>query len=337
MSTGSDTSAAWFTQAELPEMDKFVDRADALVLCRSKYSPEVGRMISRAKARGIPILFDVDDFVFNPDYAHLVMHTLDQETTGDVPMDFWFAYFARHGSTLRLCDGAITTNPYLGHLLKDVMNRGTVRIIPNFLNREQQALSQELYSSKREDGFMSDNRIHIGYFSGTPSHRKDFAIVADALANLMDENPNLHLRIVGFLDPQSKFARHSHRVEQLPLTDFMNLQRLIAEVEINIAPLQNNIFTNCKSDLKYFEAAIVGTMTLASPTSTFRAAISDGENGFLVGAHEWGAKLRCAIDVVAAKGAYADLVGRAFDHSLETYGWDKYAAAIETAVLGAAS
>jgi len=36
-------------------------------------------------------------------------------------------------------------------------------------------------------------------------------------------------------------------------------------VEIVIAPLQENVFTNCKSELKYFEAAIVGTIPSYSP------------------------------------------------------------------------
>ena len=68
----------------------------------------------------------------------------------------------------------------------------------------------------------------------------------------------------------------------------MNLQRLIAEVEINISPLQNNLFTNCKSELKYFEAAIAGTITVATPTYAFSRAIVDGENGFLAKAYRLG-------------------------------------------------
>ena len=64
-------------------------------------------------------------------------------------------------------------------------------------------------------------------------------------------------------------ARVPERIEVCPLQDFVNLQRLIGEVEINIVPLQDNAFTNCKSELKYFEAAIVETVTVATPTYTF--------------------------------------------------------------------
>lgn len=335
LKSGSRTSAAWFQHSELINMEKFVDRADALVLCRARYSPEVARMITYAKARSIPVFFDVDDFVFDPDYAHLVMHTLDQATAGDAPMDFWFAYFARHGATLRMCDGAIVTNSYLGHRVADVFNSGPVHIVPNFLNIEQQALSERLYLAKRDSGFASDQRIHIGYFSGTPTHNKDFAIASGAVGKLMDKDPRLVLRIVGFFQPNGLLARHAHRIDLQPLQDFMNLQRLIAEVEINIAPLQNNLFTNCKSELKYFEAAIVGSMTLATPTSAFQTAIADGDNGFLAGSHEWEDKLGIAIDMLHDRDKYVAMSERAFSHASINYGWDKHVAAIEAAIFGA--
>ena len=65
----------------------------------------------------------------------------------------------------------------------------------------------------------------------------------------------------------------------------------MAEVDVNIAPLVLNDFTNCKSELKFFEAAAVETTTIASPSYTFKRAIKDGENGFLAQPGEWYEKL----------------------------------------------
>ena len=66
-----------------------------------------------------------------------------------------------------------------------------------------------------------------------------------------------------------------------PAADLPPGQRLIAEVEINISPLKENQFTNCKSELKFFEAAACGTLTLASPTYAFKKSIVHGVTGFL--------------------------------------------------------
>lgn len=331
---GSDSSASWFQRSELPAMDRFIDRADALVLCRTQYSPVVGRMISRAKARNIPVFFDIDDFVFNPDYAHLVMHTLDQHVEAESALDFWFAYFARHGATLRMCDAAITTNPFLADRLAEAAPGIRVAVVPNFLNAVQQGFASELYRAKVTSAFLSDGRIHIGYFSGTPTHNRDFAVAAMALARLMDHDERIVLRIVGFVPPNQALSRHANRIDVHPLQDFMNLQRLIAECEVNLVPLQNNVFTNCKSELKYFEAAIAGTVTIASPTQTYRSAIADGDDGFLAGPHQWEERLRQAISLLDERQQYAAMAGRAFDHVSQAYGWDSHARAIEQAVFG---
>ena len=150
----------------------------------------------------------------------------------------------------------------------------------------------------------------------------------------MDDDPRLILRIVGFPPPHGVLARHAHRIDVHPLQDFMNLQRLIGESEINIAPLQNNQFTNCKSELKYFEAAIAGTMTLASPSYTFRNAIDDGDTGFIVGPHEWFDKLMLGLAILTDRDAYAAMAERAYTHAARSYGWDRHVKAIETAIFG---
>jgi hypothetical protein len=141
------------------------------------------------------------------------------------------------------------------------------------------------------------------------------------------------VRVVGFLEPRGELLRHRDRLETYPLQDFLNLQRLLAEVEVNIVPLQDNLFTNCKSELKYFEAAICGTLTIASPTFVFRRAITDGETGFLACAHEWEAKLQVAIATLEEPDGSAAIAERALHHAESVYGWNRQATAIGAAVF----
>ena len=86
-------------------------------------------------------------------------------------------------------------------------------------------------------------------------------------------------------------SRHEKRIERYPLQDFINLQRLIGSTEINIAPLRESVFTNCKSELKFFEAAIAGSITLASPAFAFQRSIEQGVTGYLVEPSGWAAAI----------------------------------------------
>lgn len=313
-------SGCWFDHRDLRADDTFIDLADVLVICR---------------ARCIPVLFDCDDLVFDAERAHLLVDSLNQNQREESVWDDWFASTGRIGATLRLCDGLLTTNGYLANRAKEYEPRLRTAIMPNYLHPYQQELSQAFHRSKRNSGWSRDGRIHIGYFSGSPTHARDFAVAAPAIYRLMDRDPRVTLRVVGFMEPNEGLMRYRDRIEFRPLQDFLNLQRLIAEVEINIAPLQENTFTNCKSELKFFEAAICGTLTLATPIFSFRNSIAHGETGLLVPCYGWDLALQEAVAIVEDKSRYDAISAAASDYVQAAYGWDRHADTISRAVFGA--
>ncbi|RAI55140.1 glycosyltransferase family 1 protein [Roseicella frigidaeris] len=321
--------ASWFSAADLEWADRIIDRADTIVICRARYTPAFARLIGAAKSRGRRVLFDVDDLIFDTRFTHLVLDTLDQNTT-DTDLDFWFAAMSRIGETMRLCDGVILTNDFLARRATDFCGLPTW-VVPNFLNGVQLDLSARIVERKRATGWRRDGRIHLGYFSGTPSHNRDFAIVADTLAELLQRDRRLTLRIVGFLEPRGRLAGMGERIERFPLQDFLNLQRLIGEVELNLVPLQDNTFTNCKSELKVFEASIVGTVSVASPSFTLRRAIEEGETGYLAPAHRWEEVLLRAIDRL---DDYPHMAESALAAAEARYSPARQAAAIMAAAFG---
>ncbi|WP_059519139.1 glycosyltransferase [Burkholderia pseudomultivorans] len=328
-----EVSASWFHVGDLPQMESVIAVSDVLIFCRSKYTPAHAHIVSMARRRGMRIGFDIDDLVFDTQYAHLVLDTLDQDTSNELALNDFFAFMARHGTLLKLCDFAITTNQFLAKKIEEFAPHLSARIVPNFLNRRQQEISEYFFHRKNATGFKSATPFHIGYFSGTPTHRRDFAVVSQTLARLLDRYSELRLTIVGFLEPGPYLQRHADRIDRHSLQDFVNLQRLIASTEINIAPLIDNTFTNCKSELKYFEAAITGTLTVATPTYTFNEAIRDGQNGYLSKSHEWEEKLETAIARLGSPDSYSDIARRAFNECKALYGWDRQADKIRAATL----
>ncbi|MBB3179815.1 glycosyltransferase [Variovorax sp. Sphag1AA] len=323
-----DVCASYFFLADREYFDEIADTAEVLVICRSRYCHEISGLVSRFRARGKRVLFDVDDLVFDTDYAHLVMATLGLDLTHPSVWDDWFAMISRMGQTLKMCDGAITTNDFLADRLAD-FSRLPVHVVPNFMNQEQLGVAGRAYEQKQSSGFANDGKICLGYFSGSPSHRLDYAIVEPALVEVMSQRADVDVTVVGYIETSSSMQKFSDRIHRQPFHDYVNLQRLLARVEFNLMPLQSNAFTDCKSELKYFEAASVGTLSIASPSFTYRRAIRDGENGYLAKAHEWAETILRALDGWSAYNLMAEEARR---DALQRFAWQNQRKTILTAL-----
>jgi glycosyltransferase involved in cell wall biosynthesis len=318
--------AVYFFKDELEALAPFLDRADLLVVARFRWGPELDRIMMRAKARHIPILFDIDDMVFDVRYIPLIANTLNVGLATQEDNDYWFAYVSRLGFAASRADGFTTTNDYLGRLLSNSFDH-PYWLVRNSVNDEQAIYSERCRAAKA--GKPDRKPFTIGYFSGTPSHVNDFAEVQAEIGQLLDDFPDVVLSVVGFMDFSGELAHHiaSGRVRYRPLVDFLELQRLTAEVDVNIAPLVDNAFTQCKSNLKFFEAGLVNTVTLATPTFAFRNSIIDGENGFLCRPGEWYPRIR---ELLKGEKSTSRISANALRYALDNHYGDSVRTEIET-------
>jgi len=313
-------SSSWFC---MKDDDRYLEwvakQADVIVVCRSLYNSKIARFIQLCHRWGKTVLFDCDDYVFDLSVVPDVVETVNQTTVpGREEMwTDWFGRVGRYRATLDMCDGLIVTNDYLAARAAEVVDC-PVYVIPNFMGDEQVDYSASLVKAKQRSQHKRDGLFHIGYFSGTPSHDRDFALVTDALRSILLTCPHTRLRVVGFIDLATTcLAGLDERIEFTPLVNYMELQRLIAQTELNIAPLQENAFTNCKSELKYFDAGIVEVPTIASPTFTMENAISDHINGVICSDGDWRTAIMEFVDDYDAIGLP---MGRAaYDRCMATY------------------
>ena len=275
-------SGSYFFLGDLKALENLADYADVLVLSRVRYDGNVHRLIDQFKRAGKPVYSDIDDLIFSPRYAGLVARSLDHPTEGKV-IDSWFAFLSRVGETLRLSDAVLVSTEHLAGLVKAEYDK-PIAVIPNFLNQEQLQVSKAAQADRPS---FTPEAMTLGYFSGSSSHSLDFAIVAPALRTVLLENPGFQLVLAGHIDVPSEFRDVSAQISLLPYMDILSLQEAISRVDFNVVALQENAFTYCKSELKFFEAAIVGTPTIATATPVFVDAITHGVNGLLVEGADW--------------------------------------------------
>jgi len=273
----------YFFEEELIQLADYLEKIDVVVVVRARWTIGINAFIEKAKKRKLPILFDIDDLVFYIEKLPIVMNTLNVDFNDPNSYNFWFAYASRLWIMGQLCDATIGTNEFICKRLEGYYKKPSY-IIDNFLNKEQIETSDDLWDKKKKN-----KNFTIGYFSGTPSHVNDFKKVVPELTSLLEKYQDIKVEVVGFMEFPQDFKKfiYSGQAFHSPLVDFIALQKKISEVDVNIIPLLDNEFTNCKSELKLFEAAIVGTITCATPTFVYKQNIKNNENGFLCEEGEW--------------------------------------------------
>ncbi len=243
-----------------------------------------GPYIEIAKRNGTRVIFDTDDLVFDPS---VVERSGGYKLLNEQQKKQYRDGVDKYRALALRCDAmTVSTTP--------LATAGTalglkVSVIPNSWNAIQRAVSDKIIAEPRS----SRSAFVIGYFSGSRTHDYDFAEVASNLLALMDAYPDIRLRIVGLLELGPEWKAYLTRVERLPFQPYQKMLATLRECDVNIVPLeQNNAFNEAKSELKWFEAALVEVPTIATPTEPFRQAISDGIDGFLASSKEaWNTKI----------------------------------------------
>lgn len=263
---------------------------DLIVLQRIILLPPVKILIDSAKSKGIKIIFDLDDYVFDPSI-------LDQIDAVHLMSDSERAMYLRgvllYRDMLELADVFTGTTRVLASGAERLGRPAFV--LRNGLNSEQLLIAENALQMRA--GRKTGDLVRIGYLPGTRTHRADFAVCVPALVQLMQRYPQVQLVLRGEIDLPAELEAFFERIEMAPLVSWRELLPAIAELDINIAPLEpDNLFTDAKSALKYFEAALVEVPTVASPTEDFIVSIRHGDNGFLAGTtDEWFAALEALV------------------------------------------
>ena len=269
------TNQVFYTDLQLDQVRFY----RTFIFFRCPYTDIIGEFIDIAKKLNKKVLFDIDDLVVDTKYTDTIKYlsTLTKEEK-----ELYDDGVRRMGRTLSLCDAAITTTERLaeelGHYVPEVfINRNTA-------SDEMYALSEKAWHEKKRDG----KTIGIGYFSGSLTHNDDFRLVLPALQDIMENNSNVRLHVVGELDLPDELIKVQSQIVVHPFVDWHELPKLISKVDINIAPLEGGVFNEAKSENKWVEAALVKVPTIASNVGAFARMIKHNDTGLLCeNVEEW--------------------------------------------------
>jgi len=278
-----------FEQADIPvrvfshsDVEGFLESlvgARAAIFYRVAAVPEIVRAIHHANSMGLDTYYEIDDLIFDarcyPDpFASFEGQISAREYAGlqfGVPL---FRY------AMAMCKGSIASTPALSERMQQVTQTRSSIVIRNGLDERNDAVILMGKHPISHNG----RRVRIFYGSGTKAHNADFnERVGPALLDLMNRYPQVDLVIVGHLKLMPTLAAMDGRVRTFPIIkDVTSYWSILASCDINLAVLEPGEVADCKSEIKWLEAAVLQVPSIVSATRTYLEVLTDGVNGLLV-------------------------------------------------------
>jgi glycosyltransferase involved in cell wall biosynthesis/SAM-dependent methyltransferase len=302
-------AVSWIRLDEVPEHSKEIACTDILVIWRAAWDERIAHAMQEARKAGARVVYDVDDLMIDPDLARLDI--IDGIRTSNLTERQVREHYGRFQATMIAADYCTVPTEELARHVRRFLPMAMV--LPNGFDRATYQIARRAVRRRRSGE--SDGLVRIGYAGGTYTHQRDFSVAAEAIARILRDRP--HCRLVLFRNTDGKalvdleeFPTFRGLEDQIELHSFVSLAQLpekMARFDVNIAPLEvGNEFCEAKSELKYFEAALVDVPTVASPTGPFRHAIENGVTGFLADhSEEWYRALLRLVDDPALRRCLA--------------------------------
>lgn len=236
-------------------------------------------LFERLRTMGVKIIADFDDLIFDANCINLINGL---NYLSEIDRIQFLDNVVKYKKMVQMADVFVaTTIPLANAALQFNKN---VLVIKNY--PVNQAL---LLGSTQDIPKHNLEGLTVGYYSGTLTHQADFAKCADPLFYFLKHCDIATLRIVGRFSLED-FSKINCVKSKISLFAFMSYKEMLIDLagcDLVIAPLETgNLFCECKSELKFIEAAVMGVPVVASPTRPYLNIIKNKVNGMLAESSE---------------------------------------------------
>ena len=251
----------------------YLSQHGIIVCTRRGLSLDTLSTIKSLQSKGLKLIFDVDDFIFDPDMIGNIRHIASNKSRSEE--------FIKHAERLlyiaRAADICTGSTSAICKRLGELTNKRTF-LVPNNISIGDMDRSNDLIIRRLQ---RKTKHVRIGYFSGTKSHEHDFNTIRRALTEVMSRRNDIELMICGELDCD-EFKRFENRFIRLPLQHHAKMLEYLSTCHVNLAPLEiSNPFVHGKSELKIFESSLYQIPSIASASDTYTSIIRHGVNGYI--------------------------------------------------------
>lgn len=128
----------------------------------------------------------------------------------------------------------------------------------------------------------TSKRVILGW-AGSSSHKRDIEAVRDVIGQIMHTYSQVHFAFMGdeAIYNTLSAAIPVGRGIYTPAGTLDDYLCFVQKLDIGIAPLQDNPYNRCRSDIKFLEYASRGVVSVLSSLPPYEESVRHGENGFL--------------------------------------------------------
>ena len=287
-------------------------RFDALILYRVPAIPRIVRAVEAARNAGQPSFYEIDDLMFDEACFPASFESYGGQISHDIYASLVTGAVAlKHA--LAICDYAIASTPSLAAAMAPLVLRKQAFTHRNGMGK----------AHRRSAGLRSDipgDEVRLFYGSGTRAHNEDFEReLVPGLIKLFEKyGRKLRLVIMGYLTLPKGLTPYLDCITCLnPIWDIDQYWNVLRGMSINIAVLTPGPVADCKSEIKWLEAAMMGVPSVVTATATYAQVIRDNETGVLVASpKQWFAALDRLVGSAAKRRAIGE---RAYEEVVAKY------------------
>jgi glycosyltransferase involved in cell wall biosynthesis len=204
-----------------------------------------------------------------------------------------------------------TTN--LRKIYKSYIHEKRIEVMPN-------CIDFELWDKLNNNN--GHKKIRIGW-SGGGAHKLDLAIINNIIPEILDKFKNVEFMIFGALPDYMKATdRILHHSQWFGINEYpQELAKL--GFDIALAPLKDNEFNRCKSNLRWLEMSALKIPTVCSNVEPFKKSVISGSTGFLANTrNEW---LEAIESLIVSKTRRLDIGLNAYKEVKKSFNVDIHA------------
>ncbi|MDD2723669.1 MAG: glycosyltransferase [Methylovulum sp.] len=269
---------------------------DALYICRVPAVYTIFKLVAYAHQLQLPVIYDIDDYLFDERYFPAPLEsyagTIDEEFHTHLVMDNPF-----FESALHLADAITCSTQPLAERITDVVGPDkAVAVHPNLLTPSLHLVARQWYKAEKET-----KTIELFYGSATKAHKQViYEVFGPALVLILERFPAVKFTAFGYFQLPAELESYADRIEfREPTSNRDYYLKQLSHADINIAVLEQDPFTDCKSEIKWLEAAVFGIPSIVTPTGTYRKVVqAEREVLFAATTEEWVQQLTRLVESV---------------------------------------